>query len=236
MNFQYTFLICILINQIHSYYYEKCTQNNKIVLTFDDSPNPNTTHLLLKILNKYNIDATFFINGYYVEKYNLAKLIKKMAKTQTIASHTFSHASLSKLNKFNIQREFYDNEYIFRKILNKRPLFFRPPYFDYDENIVEIVKDFNYTIIGSNMNIQDWQINNASEMFNIYTEKIHKNNSYIILMHDYVEENVDLLEKLIKYVKKIGYSIVSLKDCLNFQENYNEDNLYSPNLISGFDF
>lgn len=55
-------------------------------------------------------------------------------------------------------------------------------------------------------------------------------------MHDYVEENIELLEKLIKYVKSIGYSIVSLKDCLNMTENYNEDNKYSPNLDNSLIF
>jgi peptidoglycan/xylan/chitin deacetylase (PgdA/CDA1 family) len=232
----YLNLFLIFIAQVNCNYYERCSKNNTIVFTFDDSPNVNTTTKLLKILNKYNVDATFFINGYNVEKNKLSKLIKKLSNTQTIASHTFSHPSLLKLNKFNIYRELYDNEYIFRKILKKRPLFFRPPYFDYNDSIVNITNEFGYHIIGSNLNIQDWKINNATQIFNEYIRRIQKNESYIILMHDYVEENIQIIERLIKYTKRIGYSIVSLQECLNMSTSYIDDNIYSPNLDNGFNF
>ncbi len=68
--------------------YEVMLSKAKIAyLTFDDGPSSNTLPIL-DILDKYNIKATFFVNGHE----GLEHLYKEIAnRGHVIANHTFSH-------------------------------------------------------------------------------------------------------------------------------------------------
>ena len=46
------------------------TNNNKILLTFDDGPNPETTEIILKRLSEEKIKAMFFCVGENIKKYS----------------------------------------------------------------------------------------------------------------------------------------------------------------------
>jgi len=68
--------------------YKKNISNTKIAyLTFDDGPSKNTSELL-RILKKYNIKATFFVNGHP----KLRGLYKQISDDgHALANHTYSH-------------------------------------------------------------------------------------------------------------------------------------------------
>ena len=44
-------------------------QPNVLYLTFDDGPDPGSTHLLLDLLAKYQVHATFFVVANSAQKY-----------------------------------------------------------------------------------------------------------------------------------------------------------------------
>jgi len=70
------------------------TSNNKILLTFDDGPNPGTTEIILEELNNQKIKAVFFCVGNNIHKYpELAKDI--LANGHLIANHTYNHKIIS---------------------------------------------------------------------------------------------------------------------------------------------
>lgn len=64
-----------------------------VYLTFDDGPSTTNTPNILKILDKYNIKATFFVVGCALEDNDTAKdLLKEIAKSgHSIGNHTYSH-------------------------------------------------------------------------------------------------------------------------------------------------
>lgn len=62
----------------------------EVFLTFDDGPTTNITPQILKILDDYNIKATFFVVGQNVEKH--PELVREeKAKGHSIENHTYSH-------------------------------------------------------------------------------------------------------------------------------------------------
>ena len=64
-------------------------KNNIIYLTFDDGP-CKLTMQLLDTLDKYNVKATFFTVGYFVDRY--PEIIREAAsRGHLIACHTYSH-------------------------------------------------------------------------------------------------------------------------------------------------
>lgn len=100
---------------------------NKVLLTFDDSPNPETTEKILKFLNSNNIKACFFCVGKNVIKYPdlLSDII---SEGHTIGSHTYDHFILTRLAKDDIKLQLDLNSSLIEEKCGVKPKFFRPPY------------------------------------------------------------------------------------------------------------
>ena len=210
--------------------------NNKhISLTFDDGPHENTINLV-NILDSYNIKGTFFINMIHVTRNEVNKnLVKYMYDNgHIIGSHGYSHGAMEKLNEFNQKRELFDNELLFRSLLNIRPYFYRPPYFSYNDEIINLVNNFGYNIVVSNLNTDDWKASNESEILDKYTSQLVQNNfGYITIQHDYQTLNNAVLAQMIEIGLQLNYSFVPLDECLNTDKRYYNDNTYGPNLLDG---
>lgn len=66
------------------------TSRREVFLTFDDGPVPEVTPMVLEILNRYNVKATFFCVGENVQKYpGFFDLLKSGG--HAIGNHTFHH-------------------------------------------------------------------------------------------------------------------------------------------------
>src|SRR5262245_48073323 len=63
-----------------------------LALTFDDGPNPEVTPRLLSLLEKYEVPATFFVLGKYVDQNR--RLTQEIAARHQIGNHTYGHHSL----------------------------------------------------------------------------------------------------------------------------------------------
>lgn len=97
-----------------------------VALTFDDGPDPVSTPVLLDILAKYQVSATFFVTGQKAERYpDLIHAI--LARGHTIGNHSYSHDNfiMFKSRKSLIQ-EIQTAQHVFGK-LGITPLAFRPP-------------------------------------------------------------------------------------------------------------
>ena len=69
------------------------TREKAVWLTIDDGPHPEDTPQLLKLLKKYNAQATFFVIGRQMLKYpELARAI--LRDGHTLANHTQTHPIL----------------------------------------------------------------------------------------------------------------------------------------------
>ncbi|MDX9745832.1 MAG: polysaccharide deacetylase family protein [Syntrophales bacterium] len=102
------------------------TDKTVVSLTFDDGPDPATTPLLLDLLEKHNVKATFFVTGERTAKYG--RLIDDMTRRgHEIGNHSFSHDILLMLRtRKRLSREIVQTQ-IQLKRFGIRPLAFRPP-------------------------------------------------------------------------------------------------------------
>src|SRR5258708_33444357 len=69
-------------------------QGRKLALTYDDGPNDPDTLLLLDVLAKHNVKATFFLIGNYVQQ-RRAIVRRIVTEGHEIGNHTFSHPNLA---------------------------------------------------------------------------------------------------------------------------------------------
>lgn len=99
---------------------------NAIALTFDDGPDPLSTPPLLRLLSKYQVKATFFVNGEKVAQH--PELIKAiLLHGHLIGNHSYSHNNLIFFKRCQaVAREIESTQNVLHDF-GIRPLVFRPP-------------------------------------------------------------------------------------------------------------
>lgn len=98
-----------------------------LALTFDDGPDPNCTPYVLDLLDKYDFKATFFVIAAKAEIHpELCKEI--IQRGHVIGCHDLNHSITSnfRLSK-QMTREIGVAQAIIESIIEKKPLFYRPP-------------------------------------------------------------------------------------------------------------
>ena len=69
-----------------------------VYLTFDDGPHPVYTPLLLDVLGRYGVRATFFVIGARAERY--PEVIQRIvSEGHSLANHTWNHEDLATLSR-----------------------------------------------------------------------------------------------------------------------------------------
>ncbi len=101
-------------------------ENNHVALTFDDGPSPLSTSILLDLLARHKLVATFFVVGRQAAKYpDLIAAI--LAQGHTIGNHSLRHDPFLMLRSTKeLQEDIHTTQEILRK-LGVTPFVFRPP-------------------------------------------------------------------------------------------------------------
>lgn len=103
------------------------------------------TEMILKMFEKYDVKATFFVLGYIAERF--PDLIKKISKLgHEIASHGYAHIDLRKVSKKQFEEDFLKSINILEKITGKKVEGFRAPFFSINKNNYWVFEILNKNI------------------------------------------------------------------------------------------
>lgn len=186
-----------------------CEKTKCVALTFDDGPGKHTAKLL-KTLHKEKVPATFFVIGRHIEDYPDA--LRTMSKQgHEVASHTWSHDDLRQLSTKQIDKELKATAKAIKKETGTAPKLVRPPYGAFDSHVQKTLKKRDESAIMWNVDTLDWQHKNVKRT--VKTAAGATNGS-IILMHDVQETTVDAVPRIIKKLRKQGYTFVTVSDLL----------------------
>jgi len=214
------------------------TTKKKLVLTFDDGPDPVYTKQILDTLAFYHVPATFFVVG--IEAENNIPLIKRIFREgHEIGNHTFSHPDMSKVSNIQASLEMDATRLLIECITGHTTILFRAPFNadsepgKYEELApIALSRKKNYITVGESIDPEDWQIpineyrNDTifDRVVKIYQNKINTGNpedtsiaGSIILLHDAGgtrENTVNATGKLFRYFKAEGYSFTTVADLL----------------------
>jgi peptidoglycan-N-acetylglucosamine deacetylase len=178
------------------------TDEKLLFLTFDDGPDPDSTPILLDILDKYDIKAIFFCNGMSAEKY--PELIDRIkAKDHIIGNHGYSH-----LNGWvtSLRSYLYDAD---KAIPATSSELFRPPYGRLRfSQFRELKKTFKIVFWG--IMVYDFDSTFGSlKSLSILKRKIRPGS--VIVMHDTYKSNISVfLEEFILFALGEGYRFDNL--------------------------
>lgn len=186
-----------------------CKKAKCIALTFDDGPGKHTAKLL-KTLHKEKAPATFFVIGRHIEAY--PGVLRTMSEQgHEVASHTWSHDDLRQLSTKKINKELKTTAKAIKKETRAAPKLVRPPYGAVDAHVQKALEKRGESAIMWNVDTLDWK--NKSVKLTAETAMGAESGS-IILMHDVQETTVDAAPRIIKKLRKQGYTFVTVSDLL----------------------
>lgn len=120
--------------------------DRKIALTIDAAWEDDKTPFILETLERYNVKATFFLCGFWVEKY--PENVKAIdAAGHELGNHTATHPHMNQLSKKQIHKELNDFEGCIVKLVGEKTALFRPPYGEYNDTVITTVRDMGYEVI-----------------------------------------------------------------------------------------
>ena len=118
-----------------------CVQRDDktVALSFDAAWGNEDTQELIDILNKYNINATFFVVGQWVDKY--PESVKALHDAgNEVMSHSDDHAHFAQLSADEIKSNIAASNEKIKKITGTEPTLFRCPYGEYNDTVISTVK------------------------------------------------------------------------------------------------
>lgn len=208
--------------------------DKKLVLTYDDGPDPVYTKQILDTLAYYHVPAVFFLVG--LEAENNIPLVKRIFREgHEIGNHTFTHPNMAEVSKSRALLEIDATRLLIECLIGRSTIMFRAPYnADSDpekaEEMVPVAlsRTRNYITIGESIDPEDWEQGeipnfNADTIFNrvldIYNFHLRNDDSAnIILLHDAGgnrKATVEATGKIIRYFQNKGYQFVTIATLLN---------------------
>jgi cellulose synthase/poly-beta-1,6-N-acetylglucosamine synthase-like glycosyltransferase/spore germination protein YaaH/peptidoglycan/xylan/chitin deacetylase (PgdA/CDA1 family) len=215
------------------------TSQKKIVLTFDDGPDPKYTKQILDTLAYYHVPASFFIVGLMAE--NNIPLVKRIFREgHEIGNHTFTHPNMAEVGKQRALFEMDATRLLIECITGHSTVMFRAPFnADSDPEArdemvpIALSKTRNYITVGESMDPNDWEkeahpnlnsdtiLNRIIRIFNKRTVQ-EGDSTNIILLHDAGGDRsatVEATGKIIRYFRSLGYQFVTVANLINKKPN-----------------
>ncbi|WP_066073761.1 polysaccharide deacetylase family protein [Neobacillus soli] len=153
---------------------------SKIAFTFDDGPDPIYTPILLDLLKKNEVKATFFVVGSKAEKH--PELIQRMHQEgHLIGIHNYVHHSNWLMSPWKVRKGLEDTARIIENITGVSPVYYRPPWGLL--NLFDLFQRSNYKIILWSVMADDWRTRGGSEKIK---QRLLANikGGDVILLHD----------------------------------------------------
>ncbi len=183
----------IIIKSFNHFYWQ--STNNKILLTFDDGPNPKTTEKILNTLNELRIKALHFCVGENLENYK--ELVNNiLIEDHSIGNHTYYHKTLTSLSLKQALEEINSVNSLMRNKYNYNIKYFRPPYGRFNLKTKKIMKETGMKCVMWNLVTYDYKNDIKRVKFSI--DNYMQKNS-IIVLHDN-NKSSDFIVDSIKYI------------------------------------
>jgi peptidoglycan-N-acetylglucosamine deacetylase len=191
------------------------TSQRAVAITFDDGPNPVYTPQVLEIFSEAKGKATFFMIG--EEMRNHPEVVKQVAAAgHEIGNHTFTHPKLSQLNTAECLAEIEQTEKLIEELAGRKPVVFRPPYLDYNQDTLSLLQQKGYPTIGAlNLEAQDWEQPGVGHIVQKSREAVKDGG--ILIFHDGYgdrSQTIEAVRILVSELTSQGYQLVTVSELL----------------------
>lgn len=210
--------------------YTACHSDGMFALTFDQGPSPSTGRLL-KSLSKHQAKATFHITTDYLQNPVIVAYLRKAASDGHLIGLWVKESVAS--DKSQLKSYLEHSAAQVKKHINYEPQFLRFPNPGPTADILAFVTQRGYIFTTYNLDSQDYSSTSESgEKHGTVFRTIKSTldmieppalGSFIAVQSDLVDASVTQSDAIIDYVKKKGYKLVRLDECVGQKQIETEE-------------
>jgi peptidoglycan/xylan/chitin deacetylase (PgdA/CDA1 family) len=197
------------------------TQEPQIALTFDDGPHVSSTPLILEILEKHQVPATFFWVGKHLAE-NRETALSVLKAGHEVGNHTYSHPLLIFLTDKQVKHEIEQTDKLLRDLDVTGPKFLRPPSGFFNKRVLAVAKKLGYRLVVGDVYPRDSHRPGSVRITQRVLERTTKGS--IIILHDGGNvgkvdrsQTQEALLEIIPELQSKGFEFVRLSTLLSLQ-------------------
>ncbi len=199
-----------------------------ISISFDAAWGNEDTSQLIDILAKYDVKATFFVVGDWVDKY--PESVKQLSDAgHEVMNHSNKHPHMPELSQEKMRAEITECNNKIEAITGVKPILFRAPYGDYNNETIKTIRECGCYPIQWDVDSIDWKDIEADQITKRVTSKVKPGS--IVLFHNAAKHTPEALPQILEKLKSDGYSIVPISQLI-YSDNYTIDSTGRQHLNS----
>ncbi len=203
----------------------------RVALTFDDGPDIASTPLVLDILKKYGIEATFFVHGEEIDGEEAEALLRRMRdEGHIVANHSERHENLGRNPERAGPSIAATHDRIDEVTDPSDPRFFRFPGGNASQESIGAAEGQGYAVVGWHGDSNDWCYNDRGPVGscdlvaprhrdNLVSNVLAEADRYeggILLFHDNRAYTADVLPQILDALINEGFTFTNLDDEATF--------------------
>lgn len=197
------------------------TDEKKIALSFDAAWGNEDTRRIIEILKKHKVHATFFMTGGWVSSY--PDDVKQLYKEgHELGNHGENHKNMSQLSSQDQKKEISAVHEKVKELTGYEMQVFRPPYGDYNNEVIKTTLEEKYFPIQWSVDSLDWKDYGVESIIETVTKHKALNNGAIILCHNGAKYTAQALDEMLTILQKEGYTIVPVGELI-YKKDYHID-------------
>lgn len=201
--------------------YSVHTEDKVASLTFDCAWGADDMEMILNILREHDVKASFFVVGDWARKN--PEIIKKIVEEgHDLGNHSNKHPHVTQLSKEKIKEDIRLAHQEIKRITGKDMDLYRPPYGEYNNDVIEAANECNYYTIQWDVDSLDWKEYGKSQLIHRVLTHKHLSPGSIILLHNGTKYTKDALDELIVGLKAKGFKLQPVSQMI-LRTNYTID-------------
>jgi polysaccharide deacetylase family sporulation protein PdaB len=191
------------------------TDKKQLSLTFDISWGQERPGPILDVLEQKGVKkATFFLSSPWAEHHpDIVQRIKDMGFE--IGSHGHKHVNYSRLKDDEIREQILKAHRTLKSLTGVTPTLIRTPNGDFDERVLRIANELDYSVIQWDTDSKDWMNPGVDKIVHNVVSNAHKGD--IILLHasDSCKQTHEALPRIIDELRSQQYEFVTVSELIS---------------------
>lgn len=190
-----------------------CTDRDdgRVALTFDAAWGDEDTPLLIEILARYNINATFFVVGEWVDR--CGDSVKALHEAgHDVMNHSDTHPHMPQLSSEQMKQELNACNDKIEAITGVRPTLHRAPYGDYSNDSLQAAEDLGMYTIQWDVDSLDWKDLSAEQITARVVSRVQSGS--IVLFHNAALHTPEALPSIIEALQAKGFTFCTVADMI----------------------
>ena len=180
-------------------------------ISFDAAWGNEDTQILIDTLGKYNVKATFFLVGDWVDKY--PESVKALHDAgMEVMNHSNHHDHYNSLSTQQIIDDVTASNQRISASTGVTPTLIRCPYGEYDDHVIAAIRSMGMEPIQWDVDSLDWKDYDAETICKRVTSKVQPGS--IVLFHNAALHTPEALPTILSCLINDGYTVVPISQLI----------------------